>query len=133
MRSKENISNDDAVSPVVAVVLMVAVTVIIAAILLYFGFDFTNILGGASPDAAVAIDEKLNTTNNGSYYDVIFTYNRDINSDKVLIRDSEAGAGANLSRTGSVAELVKPKGSTLVVIAVKDGERRVLYTHEVGD
>jgi flagellin-like protein len=41
--------NESAVSPVIGVILMVAVTVIVAAVVAVFGFGFTGSFGGASP------------------------------------------------------------------------------------
>ncbi len=46
--------NESAVSPVIGVILMVAITVIVAAVVAVFGFGFTGDFGGANPKPPTA-------------------------------------------------------------------------------
>lgn len=125
-----------AISPVIGTVLMVAVVVILVVLLANLGFNVSDITGERNPTAAVSVDEVVNNSysrnNSGTYYDVRFVYTKAVNSDKVLIRDSDFGAGANLTRTGQVKTLTKREGAVIVVIAVKEGDRRVLRDYVVG-
>jgi flagellin-like protein len=60
MRIKELISNDNAVSPVIGVILMVAITVILAAVIGTFVLNLGGSVQNTSPQASFAFDYTQN-------------------------------------------------------------------------
>jgi flagellin-like protein len=129
---RDNIS-DSGVSPVIGVVLMVAITVIMAAIIGNYGLSFTEMLS-PSAQAGVTYDQTPNESNPDNW-DVTFTYTTEVNADSVRIEKSGSFTKTPvLNNSGSSATFYnQPPGESIQVIGVKDGDRTVLYTVEVGD
>ncbi len=66
--------NESAVSPVIGVILMVAITVIVAAVVAVFGFGFTGDFGGANPKRPVSAITAVNIPETSGVIDMRITY-----------------------------------------------------------
>jgi FlaG/FlaF family flagellin (archaellin) len=66
--------NESAVSAVIGVVLMVAVTVMVAAVVAVFGFGFTGDFGGANPKRPVSAITVVNIPETTGIVDMKITY-----------------------------------------------------------
>jgi flagellin-like protein len=67
MRLKRLLTDDDAVSPVIGVILMVAITVILAAVIASFVLGLGDQAGSVAPQASFTSDYDLNAPNPSSY------------------------------------------------------------------
>jgi flagellin-like protein len=66
MNLKELLTDDDAVSPVIGVILMVAITVILAAVIATFVLGLGEQVSDTAPNANFQFDYEDNSTNNGN-------------------------------------------------------------------
>ncbi len=64
------LKRNDAVSPVIGVVLMVAITVIVASVVAVFGFGFTGSFGGAAPKPPTAAITVASVTETIGIFDI---------------------------------------------------------------
>lgn len=71
-------SNDDAVSPVIGVILMVAITVILAAIIAMFVFSMTDSVGGAKVVGMTVTGNTSGLTNAENTVDILWQGGKDI-------------------------------------------------------
>lgn len=71
-------SNDDAVSPVIGVILMVAITVILAAIIAMFVFSMTDSVGGAKVVGMTVTGGTSNLTDPEKTVDILWQGGKDI-------------------------------------------------------
>ena len=71
-------SNDDAVSPVIGVILMVAITVILAAIIAMFVFSMTDSVGGAKVVGMTVTGNTSGLTNPENTVDILWQGGKDI-------------------------------------------------------
>jgi len=85
--SKFNLDNDRAVSPVIGVILMVAITVILAAVIGAFVLDLGS---GVEENAQAGANIEFDSTNE----EVSVTYNNNQNADKVVAEFTD-GDGDN--------------------------------------
>ena len=120
-----------AVSPVVAVILMVAVTVILSTVVATFVLDLGQSTNETA-QAGVSVDETSE--------EVEVTYVTDGNVDRVIVDapDSatvEGGEGADGNELSSPGQTVSvsglSEGESVTVIGVVDGKEQVLQTHSV--
>ena len=116
---------DNAVSPVVGVILMVAVTVILAAVIGTFVLDLGNNVQ-ENPQAGVTFDE--DTANNEITVQLISMEN----ADDVYVRDSnDSNAPYTLSSVGDSATVSTGGASGQVtVVGELDGKEAVLQTYD---
>ena len=119
MISKESFTgNDRGVSPVIGVILMVAVTVVLAAVIGASVLDVGNDVG-ESPSASLDYDGEDTLT-------VISAQNVDsIEANGVELEDPEAGETLDLREGDDLDE-----GDTFTVVGEVNGDSQVLQTFE---
>ena len=118
------------VSPVVAVILMVAITVILSAVVGTFVLD----LGESTQETAQA---GVSVEETGE--DVEVTYVADGNVDRVIVDAPDSatveggeGDGSELSSPGQTVSVSGlSEGESVTVIGIVDGKEQVLQTHSV--
>jgi flagellin-like protein len=116
-------SDDKGVSPVIGVILMVAVTVALVALVTVVVFD----LGGSvteSPDATVDFDETSSTIS------VTVLRNENVDSFK-LVKPDGTIVGTTSSVGGVIEDSSKSVGDYKVVAVMSDGSEEVLTTSSV--
>ncbi len=133
--------NDEAVSPVIGVILMVAITVILAAVIAAFGFGMS---GNISKTKIVAVTAQQPDTNHIS---VTYQGGQDapsfVNGTVTVTRDTTVGTCAGTAYTNSMGtatgDLDKPVGSWVTAsgtVATNDcfaGKDHVVATRTFGD
>jgi flagellin-like protein len=121
----------DAVSPVVGVILMVALTVILAAVLSQFAFRLTSLL--QSPiQAGVTFQETPTETIGDNEYNVTVLLSDSGNADKLTV-NCPTGLKQNISEVGNSAKCNNaPAGSQITVIGEKSGQKTVIQTYTIG-
>ncbi|MEA1943883.1 MAG: type IV pilin N-terminal domain-containing protein [Euryarchaeota archaeon] len=97
---KRNIRKEEsAVSPVIGVILMVAITVILAAVIGAFVFG----MGGSIKKTYTVAATASETYNGASGYDIIVTFNGGPDADQVLyVNVTQAGTNDTASTPGGV-------------------------------
>ncbi|WP_123537135.1 type IV pilin [Halosimplex salinum] len=117
MQLKQLLDDDDAVSPVIGVILMVAITVILAAVIASFVLGLGNQTSQGAPTATIGMDYTEIDENSGSGMDnwgvVKVSHNggESISEDEVYVR----GTGFNASGThcsASDGNLCTPPGAS---------------------
>ncbi|WP_455449015.1 type IV pilin [Natrinema thermotolerans] len=121
------IGNEDerAVSPVIGVILMVAITVILAAVIAAFVLD----LGqgqSANPQAGVTT-ENVDTDNDGTDDDVRVTINNIQRADKIEYQVGGSGwTEIGSSEVGDSATVGASDGDNIIIRATYEGDSAVL-------
>lgn len=119
-------TSDRGVSPVVGVILMVAITVILAAVIGLFVLDLSDDIG-QSPQAGVDFSE------NESGYVTVQLISLD-NADEVKLNTDGCSdvdvSNVPLTSVGDTAEYNCGSGDTVTAIGVLDGTENVLQTYE---
>lgn len=87
---------DRAVSPVIGVILMVAITVILAAVIGVFVLGLGDQLGDAGPSNTMSADDWVNSSENGEDEEVSFYLSVD-SGDSVDLEDTTLILGGNSS------------------------------------
>ena len=141
---------DDAVSPVVGVILMVAVTVILAAVIGSFVLDLGNNVQ-ANPQAGVTFDQSTDDFDGDGTDETYVTVQLISmeNADKVTVTDNDAGtADRDLSSVGEEVTMKGvgtdtdgdgviddyegyAEGDKISAIGHLEGKQAVLQTHKV--
>ena len=109
------VGNDEerAVSPVIGVILMVAITAILAAVIAAFVLDIGDDMGGSSVDGVVstdvsdsnqAVDFEVTTADNVDYF-VLRGEGIDTNEDQVDDADDVNGVVLDIENTGDTTTL----------------------------
>ena len=138
MDFKQLFDDDRAVSPVIGVILMVAITVILAAVIGTFVLGLGDQVQQTTPQASFSFD--TNSTAGGGYYNVTITHESgdSISASNVEVAgelgggDSSPESWANVSaNTGSNDEI--SAGSTAKVDAAADSTLRVVYNNPDSD
>ena len=127
---------DDAVSPVVGVILMVAVTVILAAVIGSFVLDLGNNVQ-ANPQAGVSFDQA--PSNNGGDIAVSVQVVSMENADEIRLSNSANSDTATLNSVGAsytfdhdgTNDYSLSSGDKVTVVGVLDGKEAVLQTYTV--
>lgn len=122
-------AKDSAVSPVVGVIMMVAITVVLAAVLGQFVFGLVDTLK-EPPQAGVTFSSEKNATNPGKY-DVTVIASSMPNADRVEVRPS-VGTGMVLNEPGDSETQAYDEGATLTIVTVLDGQQVVTQVYQVG-
>ena len=101
---KKLVGNDEerAVSPVIGVILMVAITVILAAVIAAFVLDIGDDMGGSGLDAAVSTDVNYD---NGDVENIQIEVTTVDNVDEFHLRGDAEKDELDLSSTGDVVTL----------------------------
>lgn len=108
--------NDRGVSPVIGVILMVAITVILAAVIGTFVLGLGDSLGG-SATAGVSVDgDTVTLTDMGT-------------ADSVVVEDSNGTNIGNLSSVGNTVD-ISGESRPVQIIAIADGERTLIRSVE---
>ncbi|PHQ43292.1 hypothetical protein Z052_04900 [Halorubrum sp. C191] len=113
--------SERAVSPVIGVILMVAITVILAAVIGTFVLGLGDQLG-QNANAGVSIDEP-----NSSY--VTVTLVSQGNVDRVIVNKTDGTGTSSLEGVGETVT-VKHNNSSVQIIGDIGGEKTVLRTYE---
>jgi flagellin-like protein len=129
MRLQRLLDDDDAVSPVIGVILMVAITVILAAVIASFVLGLGDRAGNVSPQASFSSDYDETSGYGGWSGNLTITHNSgdSVVSDQVFLRGSgfdDAGGNqtwAGYQENSSVVSSVS--GSTEGSPAVAAGDR----------
>ena len=136
MRLRELVTDDDAVSPVIGVILMVAITVILAAVIGAFVLGF----GGGGPSAPTASWDTSETNVSAQQVNVTFTADSvsDTFNASTLSVDGNGPSSADLVQAGSTIEVVLnnsggsgdySEGSDVDLVWTKGGSSSTLQTH----
>ncbi|MFW5905860.1 MAG: type IV pilin [archaeon] len=113
-------SDDRAVSPVIGVILMVAITVILAAVIGTFVLGLGDQLGDSAPQASFSTDNVVNDSEDGNLtFDIEKTGGQDVNPDDITViangtrigSVSDEGGVSNPWQTGSTASFEEGTGS----------------------
>ncbi|WP_248515951.1 type IV pilin [Salinarchaeum laminariae] len=139
MQFRELLNDDDAVSPVIGVILMVAITVILAAVIGAFVLGF----GGGGPSAPTAswdTTEGLDASDNVDNVTFELTNTGDeIESDALSVGgDTTATLPTGLPDELSAGDTIEvdipsgaSEGDSVTIVWSKDGSSSTLATHEL--
>lgn len=120
--------NDEAVSPVIGVILMVAVTVILAAVIAAFIFGFT----GNMPKAPNVAYYKVERIANGSGSDIVISVTSPAIVDISLLSiDIDADVGTGTPLTTEQLDTLVTTGSVTVADATPQTANHVVITGSV--
>jgi flagellin-like protein len=116
--------DNSGVSPVIGVILLVAVTVALVALATVIVFD----LGGD-------VSEPADATTDVSFENGLAkaTVVRNSNVDEFILRNTDTGTEGRITDVGQTAEVGVNEGDNVVVIAVVDGNEEVLSSNTVRD
>lgn len=118
--------DERAVSPVIGVILLIAITVILAAVIAAFVLDMGP--GGADPTAGVAFSED---TDSG----VTVTWQSQGQNDGELYvycdGDVESGTPQDITAVGASTTCASPSGDEIVVMAERSGTTGVVDRYAV--
>jgi flagellin-like protein len=146
MKLSNIIHDDDAVSPVIGVILMVAITVILAAVIGTFVLGLGDQLQSTSPTASITFDQSGDAAGNTAEVKISHDGGDKLNSDRIDIQapdensdtavdnwdgdDSEITAGETVTVDGSGGY---GTGVTIKVVWTSEGggNSNVLGEHEV--
>ncbi|MFC7076956.1 type IV pilin N-terminal domain-containing protein [Haloarcula halophila] len=141
MDLKQLFNDDDAVSPVIGVILMVAITVILAAVIASFVLGLGDQTQNATPQASFSFDYETGSPNSLS---VTHDGGDTINGDELYIRGRLSGSATNANLQwsnfgGGGTEVSAGQGITIdgtgPASAAPDGtyDIRVIYESAEGD
>ena len=137
MQLKRLLTDDEAVSPVIGVILMVAITVILAAVIGTFVLGLGDQVQSTAPQASFSFDYDSSTTPSGGLYDGsgdggTLTITHDggdsITNSNVEFKDGNDGPISGPFSSADVAA-----GSSATVDVNNDDTVRVTWTGESGD
>ena len=136
MQLKQLIADDDAVSPVIGVILMVAITVILAAVIGTFVLGLGENIEDTSPNAQFTTEYEESSTNGCQFdgaenNDLKITHESGptINADRLTV--SEDGSDEDWAACSSSTDEVGA-GDTASVDVGSDSEVRLVWTAEGG-
>ena len=126
MKLNELFTDDDAVSPVIGVILMVAITVILAAVIGTFVLG----LGGQVQNNAPTTDFTFEEDSSGNV-DITHTSGQAVEVNNLVVTGAGLGSKCNAnSNWGGVSEV--SAGDTCTVNPGQDGTVRVTWESDVG-
>ena len=140
MQLKKLLSEDDAVSPVIGVILMVAITVILAAVIASFVLGLGDTADEVQPNSSISLD---NVEGDGSTYNdvtVTLTDGDTLNADEIVFR-GDVGNGNFLddeSEFGSddqwnVGQSIDLTDSDIDAVDDEDGTLNIVWEESGGD
>jgi len=157
MQLKELLSDDDAVSPVIGVILMVAITVILAAVIATFVLGLGDQVSNTAPQASFSFDYTADDGSTAGHIDVTHDGGDTIspsslqlsgnvglegsegasaNGDKILTYDSSDSDGLSVSndvQAGTSVTAWEADGGADGTNQFDSLTLRVIYTGESGD
>ena len=124
--------DDRAVSPVIGVILMVAITVILAAVIGSFVLGLGNSVQQTAPNANFQFDyTEVNNNNNSTNYDVTATHT---GGDTIPASDTVNLSASDSNDTGFNAGESVSAGDSVTLPGVSNSTTvRVIWTAESGD
>jgi flagellin-like protein len=134
MRLRELFTDDDAVSPVIGVILMVAITVILAAVIGAFVLGF----GGGGPSAP-SVNWETSTQTGASVSDVaVFEHSGGDTIDDASVLESSSGTlewwnGSALDSSTSLDGQEMSTGDAVGVDATSGGDFTLIWNSPDGD
>lgn len=146
MNPKELMREDDAVSPVIGVILMVAITVILAAVIASFVLGLGDQAQQTTPQASFSFDYEDGATSTDDSWstegsDGLLTITHDggdtIDATRLSVVGSSDSTGGDLTDSDNdpqYDDTAEVSAGSNIVIGVDDGDTiRVVYTAESGD
>jgi flagellin-like protein len=139
MQLKELLSDDDAVSPVIGVILMVAITVILAAVIATFVLGLGDQVSNTAPQASFSFDfeeggtsgEDINGTSPGTTGDLAVTHEGgdtiDTSGISIIANPGDSADGSTVFSGSSVSA-----GSSALVNVDTEATVRVTYSDSNG-
>jgi len=103
--------SDRAVSPVIGVILMVAITVILAAVIGTFVLQIGSSAGNSAPQASLSVD----TNTNANTIEIEHIGGDSVDSTRTRVIIDVAGTEMSYDETGSGNQSVLPVGTTAIV------------------
>ncbi len=142
MQIKELLTDDDAVSPVIGVILMVAITVILAAVIAAFVLGLGD-TSNPAPQVSFDYDQNANTSGNQGFnntdstagqLEITVSSGDRVDSNRLTFEgDGLARSGRSWSDTINISSTVLGAGSsTTIGINSTDFELDVVFTSEGG-
>ncbi|GGK59022.1 type IV pilin [Haloarcula sebkhae] len=140
---KELLTDDDAVSPVIGVILMVAITVILAAVIASFVLGLGDQAQQATPQASFSWDYDAGTTDGGDWGKELAQDSNDgqvtithdggdtIEAGRLSLTDGEDTLQFDGNPYDSDSEITA--GTTTTAVIENDDELSLIYTNEGGD
>ncbi|MFC7174591.1 type IV pilin [Haloplanus litoreus] len=127
MNFKELLTEDRAVSPVIGVILMVAITVILAAVIGTFVLGLGDQVSESAPQASFSFD--FNMTNTPGDVTITHEGGETLESSQITIEgDNNAPTGATFS-----GDVISSGNSTQITGEINPGETiRVIWTNPAG-
>lgn len=131
MKPSALIKDDDAVSPVIGVILMVAITVILAAVIASFVLGLGDTQGDVQPNSSFSYDYEPGSPGDLT---ITLTDGDTLNEDEVIFRGSQfAAAGSNLASAASVSGGEWDVGESITINAQTDYELSIVWEEIDGD
>lgn len=139
MQLRKFISDDDAVSPVIGVILMVAITVILAAVIATFVLGLGDSVSNNAPQAQFNFDTSGSSTNSlnpasdsdSSYITVTHEGGDELEAGNIVV--SEDGSTAPLTDAGFSSSSKLTAGTSFNVEAAEDDTIRIIYQNPNSD
>ncbi|MFC6836822.1 type IV pilin N-terminal domain-containing protein [Halomarina ordinaria] len=139
-------TDDRAVSPVIGVILMVAITVILAAVIGTFVLGLGDSMGNNAPSASFSFDQDGDVATSGATLDIEHNGGQTLDSENVEVRykgeeitddmdtsftsDISSGAIATVDISDTATNSYS-EGDEITVVWVSDGETSELGSHEL--
>lgn len=124
MQLDSKIGNDEGVSPIVSVILMIVVSVILASIVLGFALGLTDYLR-EPPQAGITLNQKFHKTGpNSGTYSVTVVVSSLPNADSVSVQGPTTSV--QLKKVGAHTTLKGLEKGDLVIITAKKGQQEVV-------
>ena len=127
---------DRAVSPVIGVVLMVAITVILAAVIAAFVMDMGDGMGDSAPTASFDWEEE---GGEGNHHSVTHDGGDELDPSEITIDGSDAegadawtGDGSDTISAGDGADIDEDAGEVQIIWEA-NGNSEVLDSHDFGE
>jgi flagellin-like protein len=128
MDLKQLINDDDAVSPVIGVILMVAITVILAAVIATFVLGLGDSLSNTAPQASFSFDYDAGAAP-GDELDVTHDGGESIDPANLYVRGDSSDAGSTWETlSGSSSDVTA--GGTITIGASDTSTIRITYEAE---
>jgi flagellin-like protein len=142
MRLKQLLNDDDAVSPVIGVILMVAITVILAAVIATFVLGLGEQVSDTTPNANLEGEWSSNQTEVGASGDIVLEITHTSGPTLEEGSISIVGLGNNLNVSGNNTDIsagdtieigVGPSAGTATNLLSEGDEIRVRWENSNGD
>ena len=137
MKLKQLLNDDDAVSPVIGVILMVAITVILAAVIATFVLGLGEQVSQTSPNTSFSFDYNnesassvdIGATSGDAYVNVTHAGGPNIDADQLAIAGDQTGDWTD----GSLSSSDEVSAGDEVSVGVNYGDRiSVIWENEEG-